>query len=263
MGKILVCGAKGQLGKSIQAVAKNEADYIYADKSELDITDKSSVANFIKRNSVKIIINCSAYTAVDNAEDDFEKANLLNNLAVRGLAEACAENNVFLIHISTDYVFDGQKSSPYVENDTPNPKTVYGKTKLDGEKAIQEICKHFLILRTAWLYSEYGTNFAKTILRLSKEKNTLKVVNDQIGTPTYAYDLAQFIVKFIEQKLYKTSTGIYHFSNEGQCSWYDFAKELVTLSGLDTTKLEANFHYEIPHWQESVKKFCKAYCPKL
>ncbi len=283
MGKILVSGANGQLGRAIKSVLKAEENYIYTDKSELDITDQQAVMDFVKKHKVSVLINCVAYTAVDAAEDDFENANLLNHLAVKGLAEVCEATATFLIHISTDYVFDGQKSNPYTESDTPNPQTIYGKTKLDGEKAIQKICKRFLILRTAWLYSEHGTNFVKTMLRLSREKSESKVVNDQFGTPTNAYDLATFIVNFIAKRHHKTANGIYHFSNEGICSWYDFAKEIMALANsyctitpcsskeyptkaarpqysvLDKTKLKTDFATTIPHWQDSLKRFMEKY----
>ncbi|MBS9768194.1 MAG: dTDP-4-dehydrorhamnose reductase [Flavobacteriaceae bacterium] len=279
MANVLVCGAKGQLGSAIQAVLPKEDNYFYTDKTALDITDKSAIAKFLRENRIEILVNCAGYTAVDRAEDEVEKADLLNNVAVRNLAEICAEKRVFLIHISTDYVFDGQKNTPYTETDLPNPQTVYGTTKWQGEKAIQEICTDYLILRTAWLYSPYGHNFVKTIARLAKERKELKVVADQMGTPTNATDLAYFIVYFIETKRYENHRGIYHFSNEGVCSWYEFAKEIITLLGLscevkpcasveyptkavrprysvlDKSKIHTTFGYKVANWQESLALF--------
>ncbi len=280
--KVLVCGAGGQLGREIKAIEKNEADYLYTDHSELDITSKEAIINFVLQHKIGVIVNCVGYTQVDEAEDNFEMANQVNYLAVKNLAEVCAELDIYLIHISTDYVFDGTKKQPYKEEDTPNPQTIYGKTKLAGEKAIQEQLNNYLIVRISWLYSAYGNNFVKTIQRLSSEKSELKVVSDQIGSPTYAYDLAKFIIYFIEEKYYKTKQGIYHFANKGAVSWYEFAKEIVSLldndceiksclseeypvkavrpkySVLDTEKLQKDFNYQVSNWRDSLLGFLKS-----
>ncbi|MBS9766782.1 MAG: dTDP-4-dehydrorhamnose reductase [Flavobacteriaceae bacterium] len=273
MKNVLVCGAEGQLGSEIRALKK---DYFYTQKSDLDITDKKAILDFVVQNKIQIIVNCAGYTQVDKAEDEPEICNKVNHLAVRNLAEICLDLGIYLIHISTDYVFDGMKNQPYKEDDTPNPKTVYGMTKLAGERAIQQQCERYLILRTSWLYSEYRTNFVKTIQRLSREKSTIKVVSDQIGSPTYAKDLAKFIIHFIEKEDWQKRRGIYHFSNKGEISWYEFAKEIVRLSKnkcevtpcsseeyptkafrpqytvLDTSKFEKDFDYSLSDWKESL-----------
>lgn len=279
MGNVLVCGAKGQLGSEIKALQKG---YFYTQKSDLDITDKKAVLDFVKHNKIQVIVNCAGYTQVDKAEDEPAICNKINHLGVKNLAEICSDLGVYLIHISTDYVFDGMKTQPYKEEDMPNPKTVYGMTKLAGERAIQQRCDNYLILRTSWLYSQYGGNFVKTIQRLSQEKEILKVVSDQIGSPTYAKDLAKFIVYLIEKKEYQNKQGVYHFSNKGMISWFEFAKEIVHLSKnkcevlpcsseeyptkairpkysvLDTSKLEKDFHYSLSDWQESLSKLLVA-----
>ncbi len=279
--KVLVCGAGGQLGSEIKAIEKNEANYLYTDRSELDITNKKAVVDFVLQHKIGVIVNCAGYTQVDEAEAHFEMANQVNYLAVKNLAEVCSELNIYLIHISTDYVFDGTKKQPYKEEDMPNPQTIYGKTKLAGEEVVQKLCENYLILRTSWLYSAYGNNFVKTIQRLSGEKSELKVVSDQIGSPTYALDLAKFIVFFIEKKHYKTKQGGYHFANKGAVSWYEFAEEIVSLlkngckvkpcsskeyptkavrpkySVLDTTKLQRDFNYQLSGWRDSLFEFFK------
>ncbi len=278
---ILVTGANGQLGTEIRVINHKKGRYFFTDIDELDITNKGAIIEFVKENHIQIIINCAAYTQVDKAENEMDKADLINHKAVKNLAEVCTLYNIFLIHISTDYVFDGQKNLPYKEIDTTNPLSVYGKTKLAGEKAVKNICNAYLIIRTSWLYSVYGNNFVKTIQRLSAEKNELKVVFDQVGTPTNAADLADFIVFMIHEELYQNKQDIYHFSNEGVCSWYDFAKEIVDFSGneclvnpcysdeyptkatrpvyavLDKTKLKKDFGYNIPYWRESLLKALK------
>ena len=284
---ILVTGANGQLGNEMRIVSKGSSDrYIFTDVEELDITNRDAVINFVKENDIKVVVNCAAYTNVDKAEDDEATAELINAQAVENLADACKVNNATLIHISTDYVFGGNKgNTPRTEDEPVNPTGAYGRTKLHGEKAIQKSDCNYLIIRTAWLYSEFGNNFVKTMRRLTAERDTLKVVFDQVGTPTYALDLAEVIMKFIEVlknetsnfKL-QTSNSIYHFSNEGVISWYDFAKEICELSGntcdiqpchsdefpskvkrpsysvLDKTKIKNKLNITIPHWKESLKK---------
>ncbi|MFK8302441.1 dTDP-4-dehydrorhamnose reductase [Capnocytophaga stomatis] len=277
MKNILVTGASGQLGSEIQHIENKIGNYFFTDASDLDISDRQAISDFVKKNNIQIVVNCAAYTNVDKAEDDIQTANLINNIAVGCLAEVCRENNASLIHISTDYVFGGTKNTPYSETDPTEPLGIYGRTKLEGEKAIQNSDIDYLIIRTSWLYSlSFGHNFVKTIQRLSSERNELKVVFDQVGTPTNARDLAAFIVHIIEKDLYKKRE-VYHFSNEGVCSWFDFATEIVRMSGndclvrpclssefpskvkrpsysvLDKSKLKNDFNYTISHWKEALK----------
>ncbi len=275
---ILVTGANGQLGNEMQRVAKTSSNhYIFTDVAQLDITDREAVLRAVKDNSIQVIVNCAAYTNVDKAEDDSETADLINNKAVENLAIAARENDATLIHISTDYVFKGNRCTPCREDWETDPLGVYGITKLAGEKSIERTgCRH-IIIRTAWLYSPFGKNFVKTMQKLTAEKDSLKVVFDQVGTPTYAGDLADAITRIIETgQLGKQ--GIYHFSNEGVCSWYDFAREICELSGntcniqpchsdefpskvkrphfsvLDKTKIKDTFGIEVPYWKDSLKK---------
>ena len=275
---ILVTGANGQLGNEMQRVAKTSSNhYIFTDVAQLDITDREAVLRAVKDNSIQVIVNCAAYTNVDKAEDDSATADLINNKAVENLAIAARENDATLIHISTDYVFKGDRCTPCREDRETDPLGVYGITKLAGEKSIERTgCRH-IIIRTAWLYSPFGKNFVKTMQKLTAEKDSLKVVFDQVGTPTYAGDLADAIARIIETgQLGKQ--GIYHFSNEGVCSWYDFAREICELSGntcniqpchsdefpskvkrphfsvLDKTKIKDTFGIEVPYWKDSLKK---------
>ncbi|MBQ8466003.1 MAG: dTDP-4-dehydrorhamnose reductase [Alphaproteobacteria bacterium] len=222
----LVVGANGQLGNELRLLLKDKATYV--DRDELDITDKNAVEKFFAENSFEAIINCAAYTAVDKAENDEKLAELINVEGPRNLAAS----GLPLIHISTDYVFDGTSSVPYVEEDKPNPQTVYGRTKLAGEKAVLETAKTAIIIRTAWLYSTFGNNFVKTMRRLGAERSSLNVVFDQVGTPTYAADLANAIVDILP-KIKSGMKEIYHYSNEGVCSWYDFALAVMTQSDLN------------------------------
>ncbi|WP_172914451.1 dTDP-4-dehydrorhamnose reductase [Capnocytophaga canis] len=277
MKNILVTGANGQLGSEIQNIQGKTKNYFFTDASDLDITDRQAISDFVKKNNIQIVVNCAAYTNVDKAEEDIQTANLINNIAVGYLAEVCKENNASLIHMSTDYVFGGTKNTPYSETDPTEPLGIYGRTKLEGEKAIQNADIDYLIIRTSWLYSlSFGNNFVKTIQRLSSERNELKVVFDQVGTPTNARDLAAFIVHIIEKDLCKKRE-VYHFSNEGVCSWFDFATEIVRMSGndclvkpclssefpskvkrpsysvLDKSKLKNDFNYTISHWKEALK----------
>ncbi len=275
---VLVTGANGQLGTEIRNASVGKADkYFFTDIAELDITNYCAVEEFLKSCNIDVVVNCAAYTNVDRAEDDYDTADLINNVAVANLAGACEKTGATLIHISTDYVFKGDRNIPYKEDCATDPTGVYGKTKLAGENAIKSSGCKFLIFRTAWLYSPYGNNFVKTMRRLTAEKSSLNVVFDQVGTPTYAADLASAIVGIIENRQ-TDRTGIYHFSNEGVCSWFDFAKEISELSGnrcdirpchsyeypskvvrphfsvLDKTKYKTTFGINVPYWKDSLKK---------
>ena len=277
---ILVTGSNGQLGMAMRKAAKGSADnYIFTDVAELDITDADAVRKMVKKNDVNVIVNCAAYTNVDKAESDAESAELLNATAVRNLAEAVKENGGTLIHVSTDYVFGGsQGNTPRTEKEPVNPTGVYGLTKLHGEQAIAESGVKALIFRTAWLYSETGKNFVRTMLNLTATKPQLKVVFDQCGTPTYAQDLADAISDIIENRKYDGNEGIYHYSNEGVCSWYDFTKVIAEIAGnrkcdirpchsdefpspvtrpsysvLDKTKFKNTFDLRVPYWSDSLK----------
>jgi dTDP-4-dehydrorhamnose reductase len=278
---ILVTGANGQLGNEMRIVSRNSQDhYIFTDVAELDITNATAVTKMVNDNDIKAIINCAAYTNVDKAEDDYDFAELLNATAVKHLAQAIKKNDGILIHVSTDYVFGGTKNNtPCSEDEPANPTGVYGITKLHGEQSIIEVgCKH-LIIRTAWLYSEFGKNFVKTMLNLTATKPNLNVVFDQVGSPTYAYDLAQAIFNIVEKRKYEGQDGIYHYSNEGVCSWYDFTKMIAEYAGhtdcdiqpchsdefpskvvrpsysvLDKTKIKKTFDIHIPYWTDSLKR---------
>jgi dTDP-4-dehydrorhamnose reductase len=245
--RILVTGKNGQLGRSIHKVtsaisAETNTDqlpneFVFVGRDELDLSKEERIVNYFNNNDkFDIIINCAAYTAVDKAEEEQDLANQVNHLAVKQLAEIANKQQTKLIHISTDYVFDGESDKPYLESDTPNPINVYGKTKLAGEKALQgTMPTDAIIIRTSWVYSEYGNNFVKTMLRLGKERGGLNVVSDQIGSPTYARDLASTILKIIQNKSFtgvSQATQIYHYSNEGEISWYEFAKEIFKLAGI-------------------------------
>lgn len=277
---ILVTGANGQLGNEMRIVAKNSADnYIFTDVAELDITNAEAVEKMVMDNDVKVIVNCAAYTNVDKAEDDSEFAEILNAKAAENLAVAMKKNDGLLVHVSTDYVFGGTKNNtPCKEDEPANPTGVYGVTKLHGEQAIiASGCRH-IIIRTAWLYSEFGKNFLKTMLNLTATKPRLKVVFDQVGTPTYAYDLALAIFDIVENRKYEGNDGVYHYSNEGVCSWFDFTKMIAEYAGntqcdiqpchsdefpskvvrpsysvLDKTKIKATFGTVVPYWTDSLK----------
>lgn len=277
---ILITGANGQLGNEMRLLAfRSKADnYIFTDVLELDITRIDDIRSFLTQNKIGIIINCAAYTNVDKAEDDIELCDLINNKAVENLAITAKEHNCILIHVSTDYVFSGKGNLPCTEDQPTSPLGVYGKTKLDGENAIKKIGCRYLIFRTAWLYSEFGNNFVKTMIGLTTERENLKVVFDQVGSPTYAGDLAFLIFSIVENRQYEQYEGVYHFSNEGVCSWYDFAKEISEISGtncdiqpchssefpskvtrpafsvLDKTKVKRDFQFEVPYWKESLTK---------
>ena len=244
--RILVTGKNGQLGQSINKIVntgngknnyQQDNEFIFVGREELDLSKKESIASYFDNNNFDVIINCGAYTAVDRAEEEQNLTNQVNHLAIKQLAGIAKEQKAKLIHISTDYVFDGTGSKPYKETDKTNPINVYGKTKLAGEKALQEIMPtNAMIIRTSWVYSEYGNNFVKTMLRLGKERNEINVVSDQIGSPTYATDLAKAILKIIDNRDYQDkdkATEIYHHSNKGEISWYDFTKEIFKLAKID------------------------------
>jgi len=245
--RILVTGKNGQLGRSIQKLVNTDAkidinqysnDFIFIGRGELDLSSESSIGHYFNNNDkFDVIINCAAYTAVDRAEEEQELANQVNHLAVKQLAGIAKEQKAKLIHISTDYVFDGESDKAYLETDETNPINVYGKTKLAGEKALQEIMPNdAIIIRTSWVYSEYGNNFVKTMLRLGKERDEINVVSDQIGSPTYVTDLAGAILEIIKNKGFKEisqATQIYHYSNKGEISWCDFAKEIFKIAKVD------------------------------
>ena len=280
---ILVTGANGQLGcemRRLGAVSPN--NYIFTDVAELDITNADAVMHVARHYSIDAIVNCAAYTNVDKAESDEATAELINATAVANLAAAMKEVGGTLFHVSTDYVFGSEGNTPRTEDMPLNPLGVYGRTKLHGEQAILESGCKALIFRTAWLYSEFGNNFLKTMMRLTAEKEQLNVVFDQVGTPTYAGDLALAIFSIIEAGVYEGNEGVYHFSNEGVCSWYDFAVEIAAVAGntgchinpchssefpspvkrppysvLDKTKIKNTFDIDIPHWRESME-----YCIK-
>ena len=275
---ILITGCKGQLGNEIRLLEKNypQHEFFNTDVDELDITNLLAVEQFVAENKIDGIVNCAAFTAVDKAEDNKERCTTLNTVAPSDLASAVEKRGGWMIQISTDYVFDGTKHTPYVETDTPCPNSVYGSTKLAGELGVTKFCKRTMIIRTAWLYSTYGNNFVKTMIRLGKEKSELGVIFDQVGTPTYAHDLAQVIMTAIDKGV---QPGVYHFSNEGVTSWFDFTKTIHRLacittchvrplhtaeyptpanrphySVLDKTKIKTVYGIEIPYWEDSLRE---------
>lgn len=280
MYNILVTGSNGQLGSEIRGLVEAYSNYyfLFTDVEELDICNHSLVEQFIVEKNIDVILNCAAYTAVDKAEENIDIANEINHLAVKNFAEIAKENNVKLIHISTDYVFDGKAHKPYTEIDTPNPQSVYGTTKLAGEVAMLNINPaNSIIIRTSWVYSSFGNNFVKTMLRLGNERDELNVVADQIGTPTNAADLAKAILTILPQ-LKNEAVDLFHYSNEGVCSWYDFAKEIFSLceiennikpiktedyptdayrpkySVLDTSKFFKSYQLTISYWKDSLRE---------
>jgi dTDP-4-dehydrorhamnose reductase len=278
MSSILVTGRNGQLGSELQSLAylyPNDI-FFFTSESELDICNHEIVEEFIIRNNIKTVINCAAYTAVDKAEDQFQLANNVNNLAVQNLARIAKEYKVKLVHISTDYVFDGMNYKPYLEIDKPNPQSIYGATKLAGEQAINDINPiNSIIIRTSWVYSVFGNNFVKTMLRLGKELDELNVVSDQIGTPTNAYDLAKVILTILPE-INNERVELYHYSNEGVCSWYDFSKVIfdtkklnIKVNAIDSkqyntpakrpfysvlnkNKIKDTYKLAIPYWKDSL-----------
>jgi dTDP-4-dehydrorhamnose reductase len=278
--KILVTGGNGQLGNELKVLSKDFSDYnfIFTDLPELDLNDRKATDDFIGTIQPRILINCAAYTAVDKAETEKESAQKVNCNVVKSLAETCRSKGIFMIHGSTDYVFDGQGNSPYTENEPTNPQSVYGKTKLDGETAMMNSKVNGIIIRTSWLYSTFGGNFVKTMIRLQKEKGEINVVADQIGSPTYARDLARAILHILPQIDTCKGTDIFHFANSDVTSWYDFAKEIFNISKLNcivnpistaeyptpakrpqysvlkTDKIRERFGVEIPAWQDSLRE---------
>ena len=281
---ILVTGGDGQLGSALRlASAESHHRYIFTDIKELDITSAEAVEELFSREKIDIVVNCAAYTAVDLAEEQEDTADKINHKAAALLAEVCAQHNATLIHISTDYIFSGDSQRTYTEDDTPAPLNAYGRTKLSGERAVTKSGCKSIILRTSWLYSEFGKNFVKTMRNLTATHKEIKVVADQFGTPTYAGDLAEAIVQIIENKKYD-KCGVYNYSNLGECSWYDFAVEIARESGndnckitpcttadyptkamrprysvLDKSKFVATFGIEIPAWQESLAECIKKF----
>lgn len=278
---ILVTGCHGQLGTHLQLAAKSSKHtFHFTDIESLDITNAEAVSDYFKQKNINLVVNCAAYTNVDRAEDDEANADRVNHLAVKILADVCRSFDSTLIHISTDYVFGGNlNNTPCTEEQTPNPTGAYGRTKLSGEDAILASCCRYIILRTSWLYSEYGKNFVKTMLNAIATKPTCKVVYDQVGTPTYAGDLAKAILHIIESGLYADCQGIYHYSNEGVCSWYDFTQEIARQVGnqacdiqpcrsseypsrvvrpaysvLDKSKFKRTFGIAIPYWTASLTR---------
>ncbi len=280
---ILVTGSSGQLGQSLKAIAKNYPAlmFTFATRTDLDLSHEQSIVDYFQHHHIDLIINCAAYTAVDKAESEPELANQINHLAVKQLAEIARQQNTKLIHISTDYVFNGQQSRPYIENDIVEPKSTYGESKLKGEQALLEALPiNGLIIRTSWVYSEFGNNFVKTMLRLGRERDSLNVIFDQVGTPTYAHDLAEAIISIVDSETFnqeKVTTEIYHYSNEGVCSWYDFAKTIFELSNIDCkispietkdyptpairphysllnkAKIKQRYAMTIPYWQDALQ----------
>lgn len=275
---VLITGANGQLGNEMRlvAAADTERAYHFTDVAELDICDQEAIERFVVEHKVHCIVNCAAYTNVNKAEEDTALCDKINHLAPANLARVAANHGVALIHVSTDYVFNGQHYIPYKEGDATCPNSVYGATKLAGEEAIMSLCSDTVVIRTAWLYSTFGNNFVKTMLRLGSERTELGVVFDQIGTPTYARDLARAIHQIICKGVVP---GIYHYSNEGVCSWYDFTKAIFELGGittcalkplhtdeyptpaarphysvLDKTKIKQTYGVEVPYWMDSLRE---------
>lgn len=274
---ILITGANGQLGNEMRIVSQEQSTLVFhfTDVAELDICDIDAVERWVTEHNIHCIVNCAAYTNVNKAEEDVELCDKLNHLAPANLAAVAARHGIGLIHVSTDYVFNGKHHTPYREDDTPCPNSIYGSTKLAGEEAIMRLCPTAVIIRTAWLYSTFGNNFVKTMLRLGSERSEMGVVFDQIGTPTYARDLARAILHILHEGIV---SGIYHYSNEGVCSWYDFAKAIFDLGGistctlkplhteeyptpaarphfsvLDKSKIKRVYGVEVPYWVDSLR----------
>ena len=278
MKNVLITGANGQLGNEMRVLSAEHPEYTYffTDVEELDICNEQAVMEFVQANDIHVIVNCAAYTAVDKAEENVELCTRLNADAVGYLAKAAEACGAEFIQVSTDYVFDGTAHVPYRESASTCPNSVYGHTKLAGEQNALTLCSHSMVIRTAWLYSTFGNNFVKTMIRLGRERDSLGVIFDQVGTPTYARDLARAIFPALQQGVVP---GVYHFSNEGVCSWYDFTKTIHRLAGintcqvkplhtseyptkssrphysvLDKTKIKETYHIEIPYWEDSLKE---------
>jgi len=279
---ILITGCNGQLGNEMQLLEKTDQDnkYFNTDVAELDITDAAAIGRFVEENRIDGIVNCAAFTAVDKAEEAVDLCTLLNATAPGYLADVVGKRGGWMIQISTDYVFDGTHHTPYRPEEPTCPNSVYGRTKLAGEEAVMKACPKSMIIRTAWLYSTFGNNFVKTMIRLGREKESLGVIFDQVGTPTYARDLAQVIMTAVRKGIVP---GIYHFSNEGVISWYDFTKAIHRIAGittchvrplhteeyptpaarphysvLDKTKIKETYGIEIPYWEESLQECIRA-----
>ncbi len=280
--RILITGKNGQLGKSINKVVNHtqqEHEFVFTGRQELDLSDNDSIDKYFNNNNFDVIINCAAYTQVDKAEEDLDLTNQVNYWAVKKLATIAREKQIKLIHLSTEYVFDGTSKKPYIETDTPNPINTYGNTKLAGEQAIKEIMPvNAIIIRVSWLYSEYGNNFVNTMLRIGKERDDVRVISDQIGSPTYAVDVAKVLLHIVLSKKIKMNfnSEIYHYSAEGLCSWYDFAKSIFEYkkinckaipikerewsakaqrpkySALDNHKIQRQFKVTVPFWLDSL-----------
>ena len=273
---ILITGAKGQLGSELRIVSEQfpQHNYFFTDVDTLDICDKDALTVFVEKNAITCVVNCAAYTTVDKAEDDEALCHKINALAVQNLGEVATAQNAKMIHVSTDYVFDGTNHKPYTEDMAVCPTNVYGRTKLAGEELLMKVCPNAVVVRTSWLYSAFGNNFVKTMMRLGSERDTLNVIFDQVGTPTYATDLAQAIFAIIDTE--QPQSGIYHYSNEGVCSWYDFTIAILKnakitckvnpiessaypvrtprphYSVLNKAKFKSTFQVEIPHWESSL-----------
>jgi dTDP-4-dehydrorhamnose reductase len=283
---ILVTGSNGQLGSSIRTLVSEypNAQFTFVNREDLDLSSSEAIQTFFSNDQYDVIINCAAYTAVDKAESEPKLANQINHLAVKQITEIAKQQDITLIHISTDYVFDGHNYKPYIESDTVNPQSVYGETKLKGEQAFLEVNPIGCIIRTSWVYSEYGNNFVKTMQRLGKERDALGVIFDQVGSPTYAGDLAKAILKILESdrvKQLEKENKVFHFSNEGVCSWYDFAKNIFEISQiqcdvtpietkdyptpatrphyslLNKAKIKQTFALSIPYWKDSLQTCIK------
>ena len=287
ISSILITGANGQLGRCLQDLLAQHPDWLchYTDIDTLDICDEAQVERFLEEHPVEIIINAAAYTAVDKAEDEKEAAYRINCDAVGNLARCAARHRAFLVHVSTDYVFDGHSNQPYTETDTPHPCSVYGSSKLAGEEAMRESGCQGVIIRTSWLYSEYGHNFVKTMLKLGKEKESISVVFDQIGAPTYAGDLAEAILRICDHKDQVRGVELYHFANKGSISWFEFAKSIFEIAGthcsvkaiktseyptkaqrpayslFNLDKIKKDYGLDIPYWRDSlmviISKLCR------
>jgi len=279
MPNILVTGSYGQVGSELQSLSTEyQYNFFFTDKNILDITDKSALQKYCQENKITHIINCAAYTAVDKAQEDCQNADKINHIAVKYLSDIAKNNDISLVHISTDYVFDGKNYRPYIETDSTNPQGVYGQTKLDGELKMLEINpKNSIIIRTSWVYSSFGANFVKTMLKLGKDREELNVIFDQVGTPTFAKDLAYTILEILPD-IDTKDVEIYHYSNEGVLSWYDFAKEIMKMakvdckikpiltkdyptpasrphySLLDKSKIKNDFNLSIPYWKDSLSQ---------
>lgn len=278
MQTVLVTGSKGQLGNEVQVLASSysQFEFIFTDVEELDICDRKAVENYFAKRKIDVLLNCAAYTAVDKAEEDVELCYRINEKAVGILGEIAAEYGTRVVHVSTDYVFDGTSYRPYTEDMPVCPATVYGKSKLAGEQLLMDACPAAVIVRTSWLYSSFGNNFVKTMMRLGKERSTLNVIFDQVGTPTYAADLADTLLQIISAD--KFVPGIYHYSNEGVCSWYDFTISIHKMAGincrvlpieskdypaktprphysvLNKNKIKSNYNIQISHWEDGLRR---------